>query len=198
MKKVICLFAILVLVVSASQTFGQQNKASSTVIAETMVDSYQIGIGDVLAITTWKEPDFTRDEVLVRTDGMISFPLVNDFPAAGLSPMEIKYNLEMALKAYVEHPVVTVHVIDPASQKFYILGEVEKTGEYPLVKHLTVLQAFALAGGFTEWASKDEIILLRSENGKDKMYRIDYKDITKGKDLSQNIKLKPDDTIIVP
>jgi polysaccharide export outer membrane protein len=166
--------------------------------AETMVASYQIGIGDVLEITTWKEPDFTREAVLVRTDGKISFPLVNDFPAAGLSPMELKYNLENALKAYVSHPVVTVHVNNPVSQKFYILGEVVRTGEYPLVKHLTVLQAFALAGGFTEWASKKEIILLRHEGGKDKIYRINYKDITKGKDFSQNLKLKTDDTIIVP
>jgi polysaccharide export outer membrane protein len=73
-----------------------------------------------------------------------------------------------------------------------------KTGEYPLVKHLTVLQAFALAGGFTEWASKKEIILLRHEAGKDKIFRINYKDITKGKDFSQNLKLRVDDTIIVP
>ena len=176
----------------------KESKSKATVIAETLVDSYQIGIGDVLEITTWKEPDFTREAVLVRTDGMISFPLVNDFPAAGLSPMEIKYNLEMALKAYVEHPVVTVHIKDPVSQKFYVLGEVVRTGEYPLVKHITVLQAFALAGGFTEWASKKEIILLRHEGGKDKIFRINYKDITKGKDFSQNLKLQADDTIIVP
>jgi polysaccharide export outer membrane protein len=94
--------------------------------------------------------------------------------------------------------VVTVHIRDPVSQKFYVLGEVKKTGEYPLAKHLTVLQAFALAGGFTEWASKKEIILLRHESGKDKIYRINYKDITKGKDFSQNLKLRADDTIIVP
>jgi polysaccharide export outer membrane protein len=112
--------------------------------------------------------------------------------------MELKYNLEVGLKAYIDHPVVTVHVINPLSQKFYILGEVGRTGEYPLVKHLTVLQAFALAGGFTEWASKKEIILLRHEGGKDKIIRINYKDITKGKDFSQNLKLRADDTIIVP
>jgi polysaccharide export outer membrane protein len=180
-----------------SQAFCQ-DKPKAGWGAETMVDSYQIGIGDILEITTWKEPDFTRDEVMVRTDGKISFPLLNDFPAAGLSPMELKYNIEKGLKAYVSAPVVTVHVKAPVSQKFYVLGEVQRTGEYPLVKHLTVLQAFALAGGFTEWASKKEIILLRHEGGKDKIYRVNYKDITKGKDFSQNFKLKADDTIIVP
>jgi polysaccharide export outer membrane protein len=197
MKKTLCLILALTFVMINSQAFSQ-DKSSTSVIAETMVDSYQIGIGDVLEITTWKEPDFTREAVLVRTDGKISFPLLNDFPAAGLSPMELKYNIEKGLKDYVSTPVVTVHVREPVSQKFYVLGEVTKTGEYPLVKHLTVLQAFALAGGFTEWASKKEIILLRHEGGKDKIYRINYKDITKGKDFSQNLKLQADDTIIVP
>jgi polysaccharide export outer membrane protein len=200
MKKTFYILSALIIVMAATGALAEEKKSTVKLgaIGQTLVDSYQIGIGDVLEITTWKEPDFTRAAVLVRTDGMISFPLVNDFPAAGLSPMEIKYNLEMALKAYVEHPVVTVHVINPASQKFYVLGEVLKTGEYPLVKHLTVLQAFALAGGFTEWASKKEIILLRHEGGKDRIYRINYKDIANGKDFSQNLKLRADDTIIVP
>ena len=160
--------------------------------------AYQIGGGDILEITTWKEPDFSREEILVRTDGKISFPLLDDIPAAGLTPLELKKNIEKGLKDYVEAPYVTVNVRDPQSKKIYVLGEVEETGEYPLVKNLTVLQAFALAGGFTEWASKKEIILLRNENGEEKIYRINYKNIIKGKDLSQNLKLKPDDTIIVP
>jgi polysaccharide export outer membrane protein len=197
MKKTLCLILALTFVMVTLPAFSQ-NKLKTSWGAETMVPAYQIGIGDILEITTWKEPDFSREEVLVRTDGKISFPLLSDFPAAGLSPMELKYNLEAGLKAYVSHPVVTVHVKAPVSQKFYVLGEVMKTGEYPLVKHLTVLQAFALAGGFTEWASKKEIILLRHEGGKDKIYRINYKEITKGQDFSQNLKLKADDTIIVP
>ena len=200
MKKTLCIGLIIMIALVSAQAFCEEKKSTAKMgaIGETLVDSYQIGIGDILEITTWKEPDFTRENVMVRTDGKISFPLLNDFPAAGLSPMELKYNLEAGLKAYVSNPVVTVHVINPVSQKFYILGEVMRTGEYPLVKHLTVLQAFALAGGFTEWASKKEIILLRHEGGKDKIFRINYKDIASGKDFSQNLKLKTDDTIIVP
>ena len=200
MKKTLCIFLIILFALTSSQIFAQEKKSSVKLgsIGETLVDSYQIGIGDILGITTWKEPDFTRENVLVRTDGKISFPLLNDFPAAGLSPIELKYNIEAGLKSFISNPVVTVHIVNPISQKFYILGEVMRTGEYPLVKHLTVLQAFALAGGFTEWASKKEIILLRHEAGKDKIFRINYKDITKGKDFSQNLKLRPDDTIIVP
>lgn len=161
-------------------------------------DTYLIGSGDILEITTWKEPDFSRPEVLVRLDGMITFPLINDIQAKGQTPMQVKNQLENKLKNYVSSPVVTVTVINSASKRFYILGEVMQTGEYPLVKNLTVLQAFALAGGFSEWASKKEIILLRNEGGKEKIYRINYRDIIKGRDFSQNIKLQPDDTIIVP
>jgi polysaccharide export outer membrane protein len=200
MKVIFRLFLIITLLLATTEAFCEEKKSTVKLgsIGQTLVDSYQIGIGDILGITTWKEPDFTRENVLVRTDGKISFPLLNDFPAAGLSPMELKYNIEAGLKSFIEHPVVTIHIVDPVSQKFYILGEVMRTGEYPLVKHLTVLQAFALAGGFTEWASKKEIILLRHEGGKDKIFRINYKEITKGQDFSQNLKLQADDTIIVP
>ena len=161
-------------------------------------NAYVIGNGDILSIITWKEPDFSRDEVLVRMDGKISFPLLNDVQAAGRNPVELKSEIEAGLKQFIDNPIVTVTLRDPVSKKFYILGEVITTGEYPIVKKLTVLQAFALAGGFTEWASKKEIILLRSEGGQEKMYRVNYKDIVKGKDLSQNIFLQANDTIIVP
>ena len=161
-------------------------------------DTYLIGSGDMLEITTWKEVDFTREEILVRLDGMITFPLINDIQAKGQTPMQVKQDIEEKLKDYVENPIVTVTVRTSGSKRFYILGEVVNTGEYPLVKGLTVLQAFALAGGFTEWASKKEIILMRNEDGQEKIFRVNYKDIIKGKDTSQNIKIQPDDTIIVP
>ena len=170
------------------------NKWSGWVFA----DAYKIGCGDVLDIITWKEPDFSRQDVLVRIDGKISFPLLGDVQAAGRTPMEIKKEIESGLKAYVDNPIVTVTVKNPASKKFYILGEVKNTGEYPLIKGLTVLQAFAIAGGFTDWASKKEIILLRYENGKEKVYNINYKKIVNDKDFNQNISIKTDDTIIVP
>jgi len=203
MKKPLTLIICLLLTI----TFGvghllaadkKTSKSKQTWSARASQKDYLIGSGDILEITTWKEPDFTREDILVRLDGKISFPLLNDVQAEGLTTIELKRVIEKGLKDYVSNPEVTVHVRSPLSKRFYILGEVVNTGEYPLAKHLTVLQAFALAGGFTEWASKKEIILLRNIDGKDKIYRINYKDITKGKDFSQNIKLKADDTIIVP
>jgi len=159
---------------------------------------YVIGAGDILDITTRKEADLSRTDVLVRLDGKISFPLLNDVQAAGVTTGDLKRTIEEGLKAYVSNPVVTVGVKSPASQKFYVLGEVARTGEYPLIKNMTILQAFAVAGGFTQWAAKDEILLLRREGGKEKIYRVNYKDITKGKDPAQNLVIQADDTIVVP
>jgi polysaccharide export outer membrane protein len=201
-KRISILIACLLItfMMGTGQSGAAEKKSKSKQIwsARDSHKDYLIGAGDILEIVTWKEEDFTRAEVLVRFDGKISFPLLNDVQAEGLTPVELKRVIERGLKDYVSNPEVTVHVRSPLSKTFYILGEVANTGEYPLGKHLTVLQAFALAGGFTEWASKKEILLLRNIDGKDKIYRINYKDITKGKDFSQNIKLKADDTIIVP
>jgi len=203
MKKTLILITCMsiALTLGAGQSPAADKKTSDPKkiwSAKASQKDYQIGAGDILEITTWKEPDLTREEVLVRTDGKVSFPLLNDVQAAGLTPLEMKRNMEAGLKEFVDGPFVTVTVRAAGSQKFYILGEVANTGEYPITKSLTVLQAFALAGGFTEWASKKEIVLLRNEGGKEKIYRVNYKEIAKGKDLRQNIPIKADDTIIVP
>lgn len=163
-----------------------------------MSEPYRIGKGDRLMILTWKEPALSLEETVVRLDGKITFPLLNDVQAEGLSTMELKAVLEKRLASFIEAPLVTVTVLEAASQKFYILGEVMNTGEYPLVKHMKVLQAFAIAGGFTEWASKKEILVLRMEGGKETIIRVNYKDIIKGKSFEDNITIKADDTIIVP
>ena len=201
-KPYLLIFCLLIsFTIGIGQPLAAEKKtdaAKQTWSAKASPNDYQIGAGDILEITIWKEPDLSRTDVLVRTDGKVSFPLLNDVQAAGLTPLEMKRNMEIGLKEFISNPFVTITVRSPESQKIYILGEVLNTGEYSLTKNLTVLQAFALAGGFTEWASKKEIILMRKEGGKEKIYRINYKSIIKGKDLGQNLKLKADDTIIVP
>lgn len=190
-KQVYVIIVSMISFVAVAFSAGAQETATAT-------QDYRIGSGDILEIVTWKEPDFSRPEILVRTDGKISFPLLNDIQAAGKTPTELKGAIENGLKEFVAAPNVTVSVRVPGSQKFYILGEVVRTGEYPLVKELTVLQAFALAGGFTEWASKREIILFRREGGRENVFSISYRDILRNKDFEQNVTIKPDDTIIVP
>ena len=161
-------------------------------------DIYIIGSGDVLEIVTWKEPDFSREEVIVRLDGNISFPLIDDIVAAGRTPTQLKYEIQNRLANFVSEPNVTVTVHSAASKRFYILGEVVNTGEYPLTKKLSVLQAFAIAGGFTEWALKKEILVFRTENGQNKVIRVNYKKLVKGDEADFNVMLEPDDTIVVP
>lgn len=161
------------------------------------IDQYRIGIGDILRINTWQEPDLTLEQAVVRSDGMITLPLVNDVKAQGMTTIELKTVLEKKLAEYVEAPNITVTLASPVSQRFYILGEVMRTGEYPITKQLTVMQAFALAGGFTEWASKNRILLIRRVEGKEDTITIKYKDILNG-DFSKDLPLMADDTIIVP
>lgn len=189
-----CVFILVCLVIFCTGQVYSVETMKSTPPEE----SYIIGRGDILEITTWKEPDFSVPEITVRLDGKISFPLLNDIQALGRTPMQLKKTIEEKLKAYIEAPVVNVNMRNAASQKIYVLGEVVRTGEYNLSKELRVLQAFALAGGFTEWASKTEIVLLRQDGNAEKIIRIDYKNIIKGKDLEQNMLLKANDTIIVP
>lgn len=191
-KHILSIFyvTLLLMLFTINQVHAQEGKPNTK--------DYVIGIGDILEIITWKEPDFSRGEVIVRLDGKLSFPLLDDVQAAGQTPIQLKKGIENRLKEYVASPSVTVTVRNAASQRFYILGEVARTGEYPLVKDLTVLQAFALAGGFTEWASKKEIILFRREKGKEKVIQINYRDILRNKNFSQNVQIKTNDTIIVP
>ncbi len=176
--------------INQTQKEGEQLKKSQE-------DTYKVGIGDVLEIITWKEPDFSRD-VIVRVDGKISFPLLDDIDAAGRTTKEIKDELTEKLKLYVTTPVVSVSVKLAESQKIYIIGEIMQPGEYPLVKRLTVIQALAMAKGFTEWASKSDIALIRTENGNQRIIPIDYDAIADGEDPDSNVVLKADDIILVP
>jgi polysaccharide biosynthesis/export protein len=196
MKRMLALLTVILFV--GLSTASAQDKPLQTWSAKSQASEYRIGAGDMLEISTWKEPDLSRKEILVRVDGRISFPLLSDIPAAGMTPVELTETIQKGLANYITAPVVTVTVINPGSQKVYILGEVARTGEYSLTKNLNVLQAFALAGGFTQWASKDEIILMRKEGVKEKIYKINYKDIVKGRDVENNLTLQANDTIVVP
>lgn len=197
--RTIFFFIIFGTVLTPLICFGAESSSDQKIENMDSRNSYRIGVGDILEIITWKEPDFSRDQILVRLDGKITFPLLDDIQAGGKTPIELKQHLTDLLKEFIDSPNVTVIVTQPASQRFYILGEVVRIGEYPLVKELTIIQAFAMAGGFTEWATKKEIILIRkARDGGQKVIKVDYRKLVQGKGLEQNIKLQADDTIIVP
>jgi polysaccharide export outer membrane protein len=160
-------------------------------------NSFVIGNDDVLAINVWKEPDISRS-IPVRSDGKISLPLVGEVQAAGLTPLILEKNIAEKLKNFISEPEVTVMVQQINSQKFNILGQVAHPGTYGIANSPTVLDAIALAGGFRDFAKQKSIYVLRQGPGGDSPLRFNYKDVSQGKNMAQNIKLQPGDTIIVP
>jgi polysaccharide export outer membrane protein len=159
--------------------------------------SYSIAPEDVLTIDVWKEPEISRT-VPVRRDGKISLPLLDDVQAAGLTPTQLSSEIVEKLQASVLHPQVTVIVAQMSSQRIYILGQVNRGGAYPLVPEMKAMQALSIAGGFTPFANVKKIYVMRTENGEDKIFRINYKEVVSGRNTEQNIHLKPGDTIVVP
>jgi polysaccharide biosynthesis/export protein len=158
---------------------------------------YVIGPDDLLGIVFWREQDLSS-EVTVRPDGKISLPLLNDIQATGLTPEQLRSNLTQAANRYVEDPAVTVVVKAINSRKVFITGEVGKPGPYPISGPTTVLQLIATAGGVQEYAKVERIVVMRTENGKTVSHKFNYKQVSQGKNLLQNIELKPGDTIVVP
>jgi polysaccharide export outer membrane protein len=158
---------------------------------------YVIGADDVLSIVLWREKDMSA-EVVVRPDGKVSLPLLNDIQAAGLTPDQLRAQVEKAATKFIESPNATVIVKTINSRKVHIIGNVNKPGTYPMNGELTVLQAIAVAGGLQEWADAKNIVVMRKEDGKDTSFKFNYKDVVRQKNLAQNIPLKPGDTVFVP
>jgi polysaccharide export outer membrane protein len=158
---------------------------------------YVIGADDVLAIMFWGEKEMSA-EVTVRPDGRVSLPLLNDLHAAGLTPEDFRNVIVEAARKYVEAPNPTVMVKTINSRKVFITGQVEKPGPYPLNSSTTVLQLLAMAGGVKEFARSKNITVLRTDGHKQLVFRFNYQDVQFGKNLDQNIELKPGDTVVVP
>jgi len=173
---------------------------SSTVSASGSVTqdrNYTIGPEDVLDVDVWKQPDLSR-KVPVRPDGKISLPLLGDIQAAGKTPTELGDSIEKELHKYVSDPQVTVIVTAINSQRIYVLGEVNRPGPEDLYPDMTVLQALAAAGGFTQFADRKKIYILSHDNAKEERHPFNYKAAIRGDQAKQSVVLRPGDTIIVP
>jgi len=195
---------LLALCMGAQEAAGRQHPQAITSAANeiakkvaTQDPNYVIGSQDMLDISVWREPDFSRT-VPVRPDGKISLPLLNDMQAAGLTPSQLAEELTKSLNKFVTNPQVTIIVTQINSQRFYVLGEATRPGAYTLIPDMTILQALSNAGGFTTYANSKKIYLLRQENGKQQKLSFNYKDVIAGKRTEQNIVLKNGDTIVVP
>lgn len=158
---------------------------------------YVIGVDDVLTIAAWKDPDLTAD-VVVRPDGKITLPLLNDVQAAGLTPDQLRGRLAKDVAVFQEGANIMVRVKEIKSRYVTIMGEVTRVGPVPILSTMTVLDLLSRAGGFTEYAKKNKIVIIRRENGQERTFQFNYNDVSKGKNLRQNIELKPGDQVIVP
>jgi polysaccharide export outer membrane protein len=172
--------------------------ADASAAAKGHDNSFVIGNDDVLNINVWKEPDISRS-IPVRSDGKISLPLVGELQAAGQTPLKLEQEIAARLKNFIAEPEVTVIVQTINSQKFNILGQVNRPGSFPLTNSATVLDAIALAGGFRDFAKQKSMYILRQNpDGTQTRIPFNYKEVIKGKNPAQNVKLQPRDTIVIP
>ena len=161
-------------------------------------DDYQIGAGDVLSISVWKEPDASVTAVVVRPDGKIAMPLIKEVDVVGLTPRQVESSITSQLAKFINGPDVTVIVTAINSKKIYILGGVAKAGPIPYTYRMSVMQAIGEAGGLTDYAKRKKIYVLRSQGGKEVRLPFNYQEVIKGQKMDQNVPLLPGDTLVVP
>jgi len=195
MKFLLFAFWLLMLNSNPAPAFQDQPPVAPQ---QNLPDDYVIGMEDILSINVWKEPELSVKEVVVRPDGKISIPLIGDIQASGLTPMQLQGRITERMKEFVAAPSVTVVVLRIGSRSVSIVGQVAKPGIYYLGSPMTVIELLSRAGGLREEAKKDKISILRNEGGKTVSYRFNYKEVSKGVNLKQNIELKNGDQGIVP
>ncbi len=189
-RSILCMFLVLFASSTIAETKNNKGLMSAPV-------SYLIGPGDVLSISVWKEEGMQL-EVLVRPDGEITFPLAGEIKAGGLTTKALSEELVKKLKRYIPHPSVTVSVLKSVSNKIYVIGKVNRPGEFIATGYMDVLQALTMAGGLTPYAESDEIKIIRRTKTGTKMKLFDYDEVISGERLDMNIILKAGDTVVVP
>jgi polysaccharide biosynthesis/export protein len=158
---------------------------------------YHLQPGDVLQVVVWKETDL-QSEVLIRPDGGISFALAGDLQAAGLTTAELRTELETRVRKLIPDAVVTVSVKAPNGNRVFVIGKVNRPGDFPLLRPTDVMQALSLAGGATPFASTDRIRVLHRDGARQTSIRFRYSEVARGRNLDQNVLLQSGDTVIVP
>lgn len=158
---------------------------------------YSLHPGDEIEISVWKEVDLQR-KVIIRPDGKFAFPLTGEIMASGRTATAIKSDIESRLKAYIPEPVVTVSVTGIGGNQVYIIGQVNKPGAYVMNPQINILQALSVAGGTTPFAAVNDIIVIRSSKSGQRVLQFRYNDVSKGRNLEQNVTLESGDVVVVP
>jgi polysaccharide export outer membrane protein len=194
MKSFLLIFCLILSGFTAAP--AMQNPSPSQPLV--LPDDYVIGLEDILSVNVWKEPELSVKEVVVRPDGKISIPLIGDIQASELTPMQLQARITERMKEFVAAPSVTIVVLRIGSRSVSIVGQVTKPGIYYLGSPMTVLELLARAGGIGPDANKKKISVVRNEGGRSVSYPFNYKEVSKGVNLKQNIELKNGDVVIVP
>jgi polysaccharide export outer membrane protein len=190
--------ACLFLAVLVGCALSHETPAMGAPEAVPMIDpGYRLGDADIILVSVWKDEQLTK-EVVVRPDGLFSFPLVGDIQAEDRTVEEIRIDLAKRLTKFIPNPIVSVAVMKVMSNKVYVVGRVNKPGEYMIGHYTDVLQALSLAGGLTPFAGENDIKVIRRIKGQQLTFPFRYGDVRKGNDLEQNILLQRGDVVMVP
>jgi len=162
------------------------------------VPTYTLNAGDTLDIAVWKEEDLTKKDVIVRPDGMFSYPLAGEINAVGHTVAQVEEQISSRLKKYIPEPVVSVSVKNLDGCRVYVIGQVGKPGSFVMNPRFSVLQALSLAGGLTPFAAANDIIILRGNGNAQNILQFHYGEVTKGRSLNQNVLLEAGDVVVVP
>jgi polysaccharide export outer membrane protein len=196
MMRVVSFCAVVAMVVSTAGVSGV--RAQQPAGAPAVPPGYVIGPEDVLSVVFWRDKDMSAELVVVRPDGNISLPLLNEIHAAGLTPEQLRLKVNEAAAQYVEEPNASVVLKEIHSRNVFITGNVAKPASYPLTGSMRVLQLIAMAGGLLEYADSGSIVVIRTIGGKQTFHSFNYKEVVKQKNTEQNILLSPGDTVVVP
>jgi polysaccharide export outer membrane protein len=191
------LFALLLSAFVGSCFAAEPTVGVKPASAAGALPSYRLQPGDVITVSVWKETDLQTD-VLIRPDGGFSFALAGDVDAVGKTVDEVRGILVDRLKRFIPSPVITVAVKLIGGNRIYVVGRVNRAGDFPLSSPLDVMQAIALAGGMTPFAAINDIVILRRHNGEQEALHFHYSDVARGRELSQNVLLQTGDTVVVP
>lgn len=159
--------------------------------------TYTVKAGDTLLVSVWKEPDL-QGPVLVRPDGMFSFPLAGQLDARNKTVAELQTELTAKLKKFISDPVVTVSIQEIKGNKVYVIGQVQKPGDFVVNPRVDVMQALSMAGGTTPFAALGDIMILRRTDAGQQALPFKYTDVIRGRNLQQNIMLQAGDVVVVP
>ena len=160
-------------------------------------DTYKLGPEDTIEISVWKEPDLTK-QIVIPPDGRITYPLIGEIKAAGLTVKQLQTEILKRLEKFVSDANVTVILLKPQFYKIYVTGKVNKPGEFVVGRPPSVMQAISMAGGLTPFASPGSIVILRKVGGNEEVFPFNYKEVSKGASLEQNRSLMPGDVVVVP